>query len=694
MADLKGKLKVRSIKVILVIFIVLMLLITGAGYMLIRSRESDKLTELDQYRRAKTMIKKKQELLLNNLNESRLNILEYFLTHNEISKYEALYAIKEVIPAYNAWSTSIRQELKTRKFAKVLTDIYLKIDTLNISMVSVLSENGNLPEVINYNLSDTTSIADPVLEIAGSEMVRLQNAGIDEQFDLLFRSIFSFESELDMVLEERMATVPSKSDLDILAGFIVAMLTMFLLFVYLFRRSIAFSIMQSGHVIQKISIGELPDKVEDIDDEFGLIRKSSNKLIDYLRDAIDFAIKIGEGNYHKEFESKSDHDLLGNALLEMRNRLAVVSREDRVRNWMNEGQTKFANILRQYSNDIQELGDRLISGLVEYTDAAQGGLFVISGEDSEPYLELLSAFAYGRKKYEKRKIQLGEGLAGQVFLERKEIYIKDIKEDHFYIQTGLGTSKPASALIVPLMDEDNIEGVLELAFLNELDEDQIAFIKEVAESIASSLKSGKVNYKTRQLLEDTRQKAEEMKAQEEELRQNMEELSATQEQMERLRADETKMRKEIEDHQKMMIDILNKIPEKIFVKDKDGKLILLNQAVADVYGKKIDELLGTTDFDFFSKAAAQEFRKAELKVIEKGEVYYNPEEKFTDKDGNIRILQSKKMPFFISYLNQTGLLGVQLDVTDVRNMEQELREKEKRMEEVEQKLQEEMTRKL
>jgi len=256
----------------------------------------------------------------------------------------------------------------------------------------------------------------------------------------------------------------------------------------------------------------------------------------------------------------------------------------------------------------------------------------------------------------------------------------------------MGISKPASVLIVPLMDEDHIEGVLEIASLQELDQDQIEFVKQVGENIASSLRVGKINHTTRRLLEETRQKAEEMKTQEEELRQNMGELAATQEQMERLRADEGKMQQEIEDRQKMMIDILNKIPEKVFVKDKDGKLILLNQAVADVYGKTIEELLGTTDFDFFSHEEAQEFREAELKVIEKGEIYYNPKEKFKDKEGNIRILQSKKMPFHISYMNQTGLLGVQLDVTEVQQMEDELKKKKKRLNEIEKKLQEEMGR--
>ncbi len=166
-----------------------------------------------------------------------------------------------------------------------------------------------------------------------------------------------------------------------------------------------------------------------------------------------------------------------------------------------------------------------------------------------------------------------------------------------------------------------------------------------------------------------------MKAQEEELRQNMEELAATQEQVERLRQDEAKSKggnrtTPADD------DSPHEIPAKVFVKDKDGHLILLNQAVADAYNTSIDQLLGTTDFDYFSKEDATQFRADEVKIIESGQEYFNPEEVFKDKEGNTRILRSKKIPFYISYLDQTGILGVQIDITDMKNLQEDL-QKEK-----------------
>ncbi len=686
MAGFKGKLGLGTVKAVLVMFITLSLIVTGSGYLRMKYRESGKLKGLGRYQKEYKVIMKKEQRLLGKLNEARLNMLEYLLTRNEIKRYQALYAIKEVIPSLDAWAEVIPEDLKSQDMRDLLTEIQYILDSLDKSMISVLAVDGNLPGIAVADPEDSISMADRVYELEGYGADRLKNAGIESQLNRLRHSILNFEIALDNAVNNRVSTFFSKDNTDILLEFIIVMGLIFALFIFLLRRSIRSSLMQSGQVLEKISKGEIPDKVDEQDDEFKIIRTSSNQLIDYLKDASEFAVRIGEGNFKRIFEPKSKEDLLGNALIEMSDRLREVAKEDKVRNWMNEGRAKFANILRQYSNNIHELGDHLISGLVDYVGAVQGGLFVVHEEEGRSALELLSAYAYGRKKYEKRKILPGEGLAGQVFLERKEIYIKDIKEDHFYIQSGMGISRPATALIVPLMDENNIEGVLELAFLNELDEHYITFVKQVAESIASSLRSGKVNQKTKQLLDETRQKAEKMAAQEEELRQNMEELAATQEQMERLRADEEKMRKEIEGRQKLLSGILDKIPEQVFVKDGEGKLILLNQAMADVCGKKPGELLGTTGFESYPPEEAEKLLGEELRIIESGEVYDNPEEQFTDRHGNTRVVWNRKIPFYISYLNQKGLLCIRTDITETQHLKEELKEKEKSIKEIEEKL--------
>ncbi|HEY5825741.1 MAG TPA: GAF domain-containing protein, partial [Cyclobacteriaceae bacterium] len=172
--------------------------------------------------------------------------------------------------------------------------------------------------------------------------------------------------------------------------------------------------------------------------------------------------------------------------------------------------------------------------LVKYTNSNQGGLFILDDSDEDnPYLNLIACYAFERKKFLTKKVQIGDGLVGQCFLEQERIHLTEIPEDYIRITSGLGGENPTSCLLVPLKVNDKIFGVVELASFKIYPEHVVELVEKFAESIASTISNVKINESTKLLLEQTQQQAEEMKSQEEEMRQNMEELSATQEEMHR-----------------------------------------------------------------------------------------------------------------------------------------------------------------
>jgi len=291
--------------------------------------------------------------------------------------------------------------------------------------------------------------------------------------------------------------------------------------------------------------------------EVGNLATRINETLENLKDATDFVMAIGEGNLEIDYREKLDNGYdrgkneLADSLIVMQGKLKAMNEEERKRQWSNEGLAKFVDILRSSSDNIQTLGDTIIASLVQYTKSNQGGLYILNDEDeSNKFLELISLFAFDIKKFEQRRVKLGEGILGQTFLEKETTYLNSVPEEYIRITSGLGDAPPKTVLMVPLKVDKDVYGIVELASFQEFKQHEIAFVEKLGESIASTLAAVRAAERNKQLIEQFQQQTEEMKAQEEEMRQNMEELQATQEEISRKERSYISRIKELENQDK------------------------------------------------------------------------------------------------------------------------------------------------
>ena len=325
--------------------------------------------------------------------------------------------------------------------------------------------------------------------------------------------------------------------------------------------SLARPINHTKSILLKMGEGILPkEKLTEGSDEIGQMAKALNLVIQGLKDIFSFSLEIGKGNLDTEFKPLSDDDVLGLSLLEMRNELKNASKEeekrkeeDEQRNWAAQGVAMFSDILRKSSDNLEELSYEIISNMVKYTGSNQGGMFIVNDNDkNRTFLEMAACYAYDRKKFLEKKIQEGEGLVGRCYQEQEKIFLTEIPEDYIKITSGLGDDNPKCLLLIPLVYNDVIYGIIEIASFNVYRPFEIEFIERISESIAATISSVKANIQTTTLLEQSQQQAEEMASQEEEMRQNMEELRATQEQSARREED---LKKEVEELRKRLKEI-------------------------------------------------------------------------------------------------------------------------------------------
>jgi PAS domain S-box-containing protein len=428
-------------------------------------------------------------------------------------------------------------------------------------------------------------------------------------------------------------------------------------------------------------------------DENNLKVKAESDRVETLS---GFVEAVSAGNFNIALNNTADDNLTA-MLVNMRDKLKNNAEEDRRRNWSTSGLAQIGEILRATNNSAQ-LYDNIIRFIVKYTKSNQGGLFILSEEEGRSkHMELVACYAFERKKYLTKQVEPGDGLVGQCFLEGLRIYLTDLPEEYVNITSGLGGSAPRALLIVPLKVNDSIYGVIELASFNFFEEFEIQLVEKLAESIASTISSVRVNETTRQLLERTQQQAEEMKSQEEEIRQNMEELEATQEEMRRKQdileqeltqsqqqASALKMQeKKLLESQETLQAIVDHLPRAIFWKDRELRFMGCNRIFAGVAGvSSPKELIGKTDFDMAWSAQAEAYRNDDLEVMRTQKPKLDIEEVNINSEGEESWVLTSKVPIVNEDREVVAILGMFEDITARKRKEADVNRKLQEREDV------------
>lgn len=292
----------------------------------------------------------------------------------------------------------------------------------------------------------------------------------------------------------------------------------------------------------RLTKGELPQVVldETRQDEIGDINQALNAQVAGLRESIKFAENLKAGVYDSPYQPLSEKDSLGIALLNMRESLRHNYEEsekqkilDRQQVWVNKGLARVGEILNQNYKSLDDFAYNIISGLVKYLDACIGTIFFVNDEEHDRHLELKAGIAYDRRKYFKKTLAMGESLIGACALEKKYIFNKIVPHDYIQITSGLGDAPPNVILIAPLITDNQVYGVIEIATFRPMEQYQIEFVEHISALIANNISGAKIKEKTQKLYDATREQAEKIAQDEEEMRQNMEELQATQEESQR-----------------------------------------------------------------------------------------------------------------------------------------------------------------
>jgi len=193
--------------------------------------------------------------------------------------------------------------------------------------------------------------------------------------------------------------------------------------------------------------------------------------------------------------------------------------ENKHTNWLLSGSVMMDEAMRG-TQSVKERSHKIISEVAKFLEAEMGVIYLYN-ENSQKLVQI-EGYAYSGKIG--KEFNLGKGLVGQAAIEKKALIISDIPDNYIKIESGLGGTLPKAILVQPFYFQGELKGVLELAFLKEVDPKYLELLDKIISSIGTGINAAQARVQMQDLFDQTQQQAEELESQQEELRVNNEEL--------------------------------------------------------------------------------------------------------------------------------------------------------------------------
>jgi CheY-like chemotaxis protein/signal transduction histidine kinase/HAMP domain-containing protein len=262
-------------------------------------------------------------------------------------------------------------------------------------------------------------------------------------------------------------------------------------------------------------------------DEVGQLSDSYRQMKAILAEQIDQAKRVAKGDFENALTPRSEKDELTIALNDMTASLKSAKIRNDRDSWIKTNQNELTTEV-QGDIDLSSVGQKISSLIARQLDALTSAMFVFNGEQK---IEFIGGFAVNTDQAQNRTFKPGEGLIGQVVMDRQAMVIEEVPDNYLDIYSGLGKQKPRFLMIFPCIYNNTVEGVIELGSLKAFDDVSLEYIKLASESIAIAIQSSKSRTALQELLKKQLLLMEELQIQQEELRQSNEELQVQQEEL-------------------------------------------------------------------------------------------------------------------------------------------------------------------
>jgi HAMP domain-containing protein/signal transduction histidine kinase/CheY-like chemotaxis protein len=257
------------------------------------------------------------------------------------------------------------------------------------------------------------------------------------------------------------------------------------------------------------------------------VNQLAQNLTTQVRSISEVASAVTKGDLTRTIrvDAKGELEALKDTINQMIANLKDTTLRNHEQDWLKSNLAKFAQML-QGQRDRNAVANNVLTELAELVNARYGAFYILEQPETsdEPKLKLIASYAHRGKIEKNQEFSLNEGLVGQCASDKEQIRLSNVPGEYLKIGSGIGSAPPLDLVILPVLFENKVKAVIELASFENFSDTHIDFLDQLTESIAIVLNNIETNTRTEKLLTQSQSLAGELSAQQEELRRANDEL--------------------------------------------------------------------------------------------------------------------------------------------------------------------------
>ncbi|WP_338763837.1 HAMP domain-containing protein [Massilia sp. METH4] len=248
------------------------------------------------------------------------------------------------------------------------------------------------------------------------------------------------------------------------------------------------------------------------------VNQLAANLTNQMRAIGEVATAVTRGDLSRsiQVEARGEVSYLKDNINEMIRNLKETTQKNAQQDWLKTNLARFTRLL-QGQRDLQAVTKLILSELAPLVSAHHGVFYMMDSQTDDARLRMIASYGYRSSRKLPTSFLPGEGLVGQCALEKVRIWLTDVPRDYIVVSSGLGSAPPTNIVVLPILFEQQVKAVIEIASLDRFTETHLSFLDQLMESIGVVLNTIEANSRTESLLTQSQSLAQELQQTNQEL---------------------------------------------------------------------------------------------------------------------------------------------------------------------------------